>query len=130
MNMDILISINRKVSRSVVGVSLSVLYAKRRGGYFLHIYSLCDIHMIFSYNLVWILIRLKYSSGLVPFIVNHVIHIFVYMHVNTFWRIFISKISLNRFLRDGVGALRINYPERVEFLCFSQVQVPRSSARA
>ena len=32
MNMNILISINRKVSRWGVGVSLRVLYAKRRGG--------------------------------------------------------------------------------------------------
>ena len=32
MNMDILSPINRKVSRWVVGVSLRVLYAKRRGG--------------------------------------------------------------------------------------------------
>ena len=76
--MTILISINRKVSRSVVGVSL-----------FLHIYSLCDIHILLSYNLVWILIRLKYSAGLVPLTVHHVIHIFIYIDVNTFWKIFI-----------------------------------------
>ena len=89
MNMHILSSINRKVSRWVVGVSLRVLCAKGGGGgdYF-RIYSLCDIYIIFLYNFVLILSGLKYSAELVPFIVHPVINIYIYMNVYTFCRIF------------------------------------------
>ena len=75
MNIHILSSINRKVSRWVVDVSLIVLCAKGEGGDYFHIYSLLDIHIIFSYNFVLILSGLKYSAGLVPFIVHPVINI-------------------------------------------------------
>ena len=87
MNMHTLSSINRKVSRWVVGVLLSALCAKGGGGYF-HIYSLYDIDIIFSYNFVLILSGLKYSAGLVPFIMHPVINIFIYINVYTFCRIF------------------------------------------
>ena len=58
MNTHILSLINQKVSRWVVGVLLIVLSG------------------------------LKYSAGLVPFIVHPVINIYIYMHVYTFFRIF------------------------------------------
>ena len=90
MNMHILSPINRKVSRWVVGVLLSVLCTKGGGDYF-HIYSLYNIQIIFSYNFVLILSGMKYSAGLVPFIVHPVINIYIYMHVYTFCRIFHSR---------------------------------------
>ena len=61
MNMHILSTINRKVSRWVVGVSLSVLCAKQGGVIIFHLYSLYDIHIIFFYNVLLILSWLKYS---------------------------------------------------------------------
>ena len=111
MNMHILSPINRKVSRWVVGVLLSVLCVKGGGGgdYF-RIYSLYDIHIIFSYDFVLILSGLKYSAGLVPFIVHHVINIYIYMYVYTFAEYFISEILLNPLLLDQVVAHPINYP--------------------
>ena len=87
MNINISSTINRKVSGRVVCVLLSVLCAKGGGGIIL-IYSLYDMHIIFSYNFVLILSGLKYSAGLVPFIVHPVNNIFIYMHVYTFCRIF------------------------------------------
>ena len=88
MNTHILSLISRKVSRWVVGVLLSVLCAKGGEGDYFHIYSLYGIHIIFLYNFVLILSGLKYSAGLVPFIVHPVINICMYMHVYTFCRIF------------------------------------------
>ena len=88
MNIHILSSINRKLSRWLVGVLLSILCAKGRGVEYFHVYSLYDIHVIFSYNFVLILSGLKYSTGLVPFIVHPVINIYIYIHVYTFGRIF------------------------------------------
>ena len=67
----------------------SAYYAlKGGGGDYFHIYRVYDIHIIFSYNFILILSGLKYSVGLVPFIVHPVINIRLYMHVYTFCRIF------------------------------------------
>ena len=55
MNMHILSTINQKVSRWLVGVSLSVLCAKGGRGDYFHIYSVYNIDIIFSYNFVLIL---------------------------------------------------------------------------
>ena len=88
MNMHILSLINRKVSRWVVDVSLSASCTKGGVGAYFHRYSLYDINIIFSYNFVLILSELKYSVGLVPFIVHPFINIYIYIHVYTFCNIF------------------------------------------
>ena len=66
----------------------SAYYELKRGGGYSHIYSLYNKHIIFSYNFVLILSGLKYSAGLVPFILHPLINIWIYMHVYTFCRIF------------------------------------------
>ena len=62
---------------------------------------------------------MKYSAGLVPFIVHPVINIYIYMHVYTFSEYFISKISLNPLLRDRVVAHPINYPQESWIFAYS-----------
>ena len=97
MNMHILSSVNLKVSRWVVDVSLSVLCAKGGGGDYFHIYSLYDIYNIFSYNFVRILSGLKYSAGLVPFIMHPAINIYIYTCLHFLQNISFPKIFSTPF---------------------------------
>ena len=80
--------------------------------------------IIFSYNFVLILSGLKYSAGLVPFIVHPVINTNIYMHVYNFYRIFHFRNFSQTHLRDRVVAHPINYSResrifayRVSLIC-------------